>query len=939
VRSPSGPAAPTRRWTLAALLVCASPAAGQIDPSSGWRTLHTPHFRVHFRPAARAAALVETQEAERAYALLGSELPRPRGIIDVVLSDDADAANGAARSFPSNRIYIYLAPPAGDPELASYDRWLRFATVHELTHIFHLDQARSFWGVLQHVFGRAPGLFPNEYQPSWVIEGLATYYESKFTNAGRVNGSFHTQLLASEAAADRARSPWNALLFTRWPAGKAPYANGSRFFQYLADSLGDSVIPRFAHATAGQLIPFRVGRPLARIAPAVSLADAWPRGTRPPGDSGPRDSVEKVVLDRGLWTVPVPRISPDGRFVAYVRDDGKGEPQLRVVTLEGWREVRQRSLNGDVSYDWVGDTIVVSQADFTSRWRVGNDLYHWLPDGRWERLTHGARLRDPRGGAGRLSSIELVPGGNRPTLIAQDSVRDRSADWGEVVPSPDGRWVAATRNAEGHWTLVRWPAGAPGELDVLLASRNVLSDPVWADDGELLFVSEQSGYPQVYRWREHGDPVALTAEPFGARAPAPIADSALLYAALGASGWEVRRARRDPAPPVRPLRAPLPLDSAPPVPTRETGYAILPSLAPRFWLPVGVDQGDAGSFVGALTAGTDAVGRYAYATDLLVSTAPFRVIGAFDGVSYLLGNPSLDLWLSSNWSPIYSGADGDLSENDLDAALGATFLNSYWRGGTSIRLAAEYEGTHYAGSLATVPPTICGGCTNQDLFGGSVALLLSSVVSSPLAVSPEDGFRAALLYRRREEQGTTRWSNEVRASLVGYLHLPGLGGFAHHVVAARVAAGVLDGTLPQRYGVGGVATGGLSLGYGQTLGIARLFPVRGYGASELRGRRAFTTSLEYRIPLALIGQSFGHLPVGADKLSLSLFGDTGDAWDRGATPQPTRLASVGAELVGDLTIVYDAPLRLRLGVAAPLTAPPSGAPRQPQAYVAVGFTF
>ena len=220
----------------------------------------------------------------------------------------------------------------------------------------------------------------------------------------------------------------------------------------------------------------------------------------------------------------------------------------------------------------------------------------------------------------------------------------------------------------------------------------------------------------------------------------------------------------------------------------------------------------------------------------------------------------------------------------------------------------------------------------------SIAMITASLETQP-ARERLDGFRAALLYRRREEQGTTRWSNEVRSSLVGYLHLPGLGGFAHHVVAARVAAGVLDGTLPQRYGVGGVATGGLSVGYGQTLGSERIFPVRGYWASELRGRRALTTSLEYRIPLALIGQSLGHLPVGADKLSLSLFGDTGDAWDPGAKPQPTRLASVGAELVGDLTIVYDAPLRLRLGVAAPLTAPPSGAPQQPQAYVAVGFTF
>src|SRR5438309_4329354 len=53
-------------------------------------------------------------------------------------------------------------------------------------------------------------LFPyttlfRSYQPSWVTEGLATYYESKFTNAGRVRGSFHTQLLGADRAAGSLR--------------------------------------------------------------------------------------------------------------------------------------------------------------------------------------------------------------------------------------------------------------------------------------------------------------------------------------------------------------------------------------------------------------------------------------------------------------------------------------------------------------------------------------------------------------------------------------------------------------------------------------------------------------------------------------------------------------------------------------------------------------
>src|SRR4029077_13595778 len=103
----------------------------------------------------------------------------------------------------------------------------------------------------------------------------------------------------------------------------------SRFFRYLADSLGDSVIPRFVEATAGQGIPFRVGRPLARTTPAVALETAWPRGTRPAPQSDHPSGA--TVLDGGLRVEPVPRVSPDGRLAAYVRDDGKGARRVRVV--------------------------------------------------------------------------------------------------------------------------------------------------------------------------------------------------------------------------------------------------------------------------------------------------------------------------------------------------------------------------------------------------------------------------------------------------------------------------------------------------------------------------------------------------------------------------------------------------------------------------------
>lgn len=922
---------------IAASLLLSTRARAQIDPSAGWRTIHTPHFRIHFRPEVRAAALEEAREAERAYALLAAELPRPRGIVDVTLADDADYANGFASPIPSNRITIYLTPPATDVELQDYDHWLRVETTHELTHIFHLDQARSFWRALQGVFGRVPGLFPNAYQPTWVVEGLATYYESRLTNGGRVNGTFHTQVLASEAAAHTPRSPWNALLFTPWPDGVASYAYGSRFFRFLQDSLGDSVIPRFARATAGQLIPFRVGRQLARVAPGLALEETWGRATRPvPLRIEPAHS---TLVDRGLWSEPVPRVSPDGARVAYLWDDGKGARRIRIVRTSDWRELRSHRVNAQVSYTWLGDTLVVSQLDFTSRWRVQSDLYRWRPDGRWERTTRGARLQEPRAGGGRLAAIALSGGGNHPALLGADTLADEGATWGDVVPSPDGHSIAAARNAAGHWALVRWPADFPERMEVLFATGGVVADPVWTPAGDLLFVSDPTGYPQVYRWCECGTPVALTAEPLGARAPAPLADGTLLYATFASSGWELRRAAPDSSLPPHAVPLPLPFDSAPPVPLRETDYSAWPSLRPHFWIPVWLDRGPTGRFAGAATGGTDAVGRYAYAAGLAVAGSPLLAAGLFDAVSHVLGNPSLDVSLSSDWSFVGRTGTSVLSERDQDAALGATFATTRWRMAASLRVAAEYEGTRFSVSPTAPPTTSCSGCANQDLVGGSATLGLGYGIDGHLAVSPEDGFQWFGVYRRREEQGTTRWSNELRSQVALYLRVPGVGGFAHHVLALRVSGGTLTGPLPKVFSAGGLSAGAFGVGFGQSVGETREFPVRGYAGAELSGRRAATASVEYRMPLALIGQLLGHLPFGADKLSLTLFGDAGDAWNAGVAPRVTRLRSVGAELVGDLTYNYDSPLRLRLGAAMPLTPPPSGLPQRLRGYVALSSSF
>jgi hypothetical protein len=285
-----------------------------------------------------------------------------------------------------------------------------------------------------------------------------------------------------------------------------------------------------------------------------------------------------------------------------------------------------------------------------------------------------------------------------------------------------------------------------------------------------------------------------------------------------------------------------------------------------------------------------------------------------------LGNPTLDFYVSNRWSLVGIDSTGHVvSQNRPEGALGATMVAQRWRSFVSFRLAAEYEGRRFVSIPDTSLAAICTGCINRDRVGGSAILSIGSAVSAPLAVSLQDGATASLLYRRKEEQGTARWLNEMRARGNVYVRLGPRVGFAYPVLALRAAIGARDGPIIDRFSVGGVSSGGVEFLFGQSVGGSRTFPVRGYTAGAVSGRRAATLTGEYRMPLALLGRLLGHLPIGADKLAFAVFGDVGDAWDVGERARLHRLRSVGAELIGDVTVNYDVPLRLRVGVAQPAT--------------------
>jgi len=920
---------------------------GQVDPSGNWRTWHTEHFRIHAKADHASHALSAAREAERAYRALSTELKPPRGRIDLVLNDAVDFSNGLATVFPSNRLTINLAPPATSGPLGVYDDWLRLVITHELTHIFHLDRSDGIWRILQKLFGRAPGLFPNTYQPGWVSEGVATYYESRFTEAGRVRGAYHTQLLGATARDGTWPTSGDAVRVNRvWPAGTRPYAWGGRFFDRQRTVFGDSVVPRFIERTSRQLIAFNVSRPL-KGAGGESVGDGWRRLEQPLAPS----VGERRVLERGLRVGPDARVSPDGTRICFRYFDGKSTPRIVIRDLRTGEDVASHRVTSSKGMAWVGDTLFVAQLEYSSPVTIRSDIYRWNPGQEWERVSTGARHTDVFStGDGRVGLVSLEPRGRTVGAIRYPDqtitpfpTPGPSSDWGRLAVSPDAAWVAAARHSNQRWDIVLWPSGRPGEATMVTSDASLDADPVWSSDGQsLLFSSERSGLPQIYSYDLlTGRTYQLTNEPTGARQPAVVGDGTILFSTVLGDGHALLQQELDVLGPAEPsvrvdtVSSFIPSD----VSVRESSYSPWPALRPHFWIPIAHDEGPTGAYIGALTVGVDPIGRNSYSA--IVAASPET--GRMEGVLYYSHRRwqswTIDAAVGQTWDYdpfLYQGSVVPASFRERAAELGVRRKWRRWRTGAELRFRGFVERDVIVNEGSEPLPFTP---RNPTFAGGAISAGLSHLSRPSLSISPEDGVSLETMLLRRWHTGDTDlWSYEARGKVAGYLALP-LPGFSRWVLAANVAAGITGGTAPTSFSVGGESGDIVELIPGTALGSGRRrFQMRGYSS---RGgfTRAVVGVAELRMPLVLVARGVPKLPVFLDRLSLNLFGEAGSGWNDGDAIDVTSMRDVGGEVAVDLGLGAGFAMKTRLGAAVALTDWLDTSRGSVRYYVAFGRAF
>ena len=964
---------------MAALCLGAAVSQAQVSPHGHWLTLRTRHFNIHFTADVEREARRAAINAERAFAQLSAELVPPRGKIELVVSDNIDFTNGYATVFPYNTIVIFAHPPIDAISLRNYSDWNQLVITHELTHIFHLDRARGFWAVGRNILGRHPMFFPNAFSPSWMTEGLAVYYESRLTGSGRLEGSFHSMVARGAASAGRIPGlPDLSRASTQFPGGEMVYVYGSLLFDYLAQTRGPDGIRRFVEESSKSL-PFFRGRGVKR-AFGISFENAWKAWT---------DSLLRIT-PRSQQPMPQWRdLTPDARATLFPRwrgdtiitslSNGKETLGAYAIGPAGARSRLGRRNEIQANIPLPDGSLLFAQPEYLDPYVIRSDLF-LEKNGRQARLTHGARLTTPDvNSGGRIVAVQAVSGTTRLVLVSSDGRQIRAllpesidVQWAEPRWSPDGRQIAATRISRGGTSSIVVMDTLGNRIAKTDEVNATDATPSWSRDGRTIyFGSDRDGAPEIYAWPLSGSPLRISSAVTGLLSPESSPDgkkiASVLYTGRGyhlgvapldsmfSPGRLSAASRRSTCPGCVPdeFRAvPVLEESRVPV----TPYNAWHTLLPRYWEPVLSSSELDGTEWGIATSGADVIGRHKYAALAAIQTRYHQLTGYF-GYRYAgLGNPYIDFGMEQSWDRLnlYKKAGdppiGRLDERYRIASARLTFIRPRFRTLGQLGVGADFEFRDYRTSPDTLFSRLASRFHGTTAYPGlSASGTWSNVQRPTLSISREDGVVLSGSARQRWRRGTEGLSTRTFIGATSAYKSLDLPGFAHHVIAARIAGGYADDRAISSLSVGGISGSSVDLGSGYTVGDSpRTFGVRGFSPSTERGIRAFSGSAEYRFPIAAPGRGIGWIPLFLDRVSGDVFGDAGRAYCPAAAV-PTSdvcgaadvgnpwIGSVGGELNMDTGIQRDIPLRLRMGVAFPVAT--RNTSKNPSFFLTAGSSF
>jgi len=597
-------------WRAASLFSFAILACAPINaqaPSEDWRTITTPHFRIHYpaqyeRWARRAASHIESVR-EVVVREVGFA---PKQTTDVLIANPIAESNGVTLPFLDHpRIVLFTDAPRPESQIGEFGEWIDLLMTHEMTHLVHL--LRPSRNPLQRYLSRFIELNPITLSaPRWVLEGYATVEEGRITGWGRPNSSLRAAVLRKWALSGRLPAYGQLNADRSFAGGAMAYITGSAFLEWLQQRSGEESLRKlWSRMTARQRRSFAqsfegvfgesperlYGRFTAELT-ARAIAEERATQTR-----------EGELWQETTRSTGDPVVSPDGKKLALVERNARGEAKLVIVSTgpnpeeEKYKARIEKMLKrdpqdvapvrtkpfprkplhtltpidgGDIeSPRWTrdGKSILYTHKQPDRDGFLHHDLFLWTPESRRNRrVTHLADVEDadplPDGrtaiavrnhnGLSQLIIVNIYDGAIRP--YSEPSL-DRV--YSHPRAAADGRIAFAEHDASG------WHVGP---------ARGAFS-PEWS--GDKLYASVASGgFVDIARI---DDGVTDVTRSLGAAIqPAPSPDGSLYFMSLERDGFVVRHlsdiAPLSPRQTEAPKRSGIAFQTETPPPARPYGF-------------------------------------------------------------------------------------------------------------------------------------------------------------------------------------------------------------------------------------------------------------------------------------------------------------------------------------------------------------------------------
>ena len=925
-----------RNYTALVCLLFLSFNVQAIDPNETWYSAETDDFLIHFTKGYEQIASHAAVIAEAAHKKLSPAFNwQPKDKTHLVISDETDFSNAYATPYTFNRSVIFVSPPDFPNTLEDYDDWLDLLITHEYTHILHLDKSTGVVAGLRNIFGRHVLLFPNFYQPPWLIEGIATQLETqnhevKDQGTGRGQSSLFQMMMRMEVVNGVKPVSQINLPIKTWPNGAAPYLYGVFFYQYLEDTYGKQAISGLIDSYSNHIVPFMINSNALNVL-NKDITELWKEYTDWLNNNFNKQLKEikqnglvegKALTDHGYYTSQI-HLKENGDLY-YLRNDGFNHTAVIRMDVDGKKEtIVEIHAGARIDFDKARG-ILIAQPEYCDNYNLNYDLYVFNENrNEIKKLTECSRYRSAAwlSKSKGIIAVKIDKGASELHLL-DDMGNRKSVLWkggkGVVVGQPDASTdglhvVASVFRPGSGWNIEQFDLSSRS-WRMLTSDQAVDAYPSYINnDKAILFSSDRNGVYNIYKLDVAQQTLQQMTHVLAGAFMSAVNNNALFYVGYGEDGNNIYKLETD-----RPIKtesiamnisADIKKDGvSSQLDLDVSDYSPWSSMRPRWWEPM-ISITEEKKEIGFATYAHDALAMHNYFLSLAYDSQNSLVTGSatYSYIDRLVIGVARESSVLSDAGDNYAAT---ITKDDyfLYWTNPLRKLESNWNFivGAQVGVNKEWRRESWIAPINDF----------KDKQAG-MALTFTNTKNYIRSISESDGRKLKLVYENSDVWNSDYSGDVYTLDWREFMQINN-----QHLLAIRLSEGW--GTdVPENFRLGGEDNDYKLLDFLGPLNDAlfgeREYTLRGYpeGLAQLSGRRMQLASIEWRFPLGLIERGLMAPPVGLIQWSGSVFMDSGAAWNNGSSPD-NYYSSAGFEIHADVTLGYRLNTRMRLGFASGL---------------------